>query len=207
VQRQAIGDVSGVGAHEDDGAAPARHDAQADLGEHLSGRGRGGPQNDLDGGPRLAYEASFPTTSTGGAAMSTTTQPTLTPYLTVDGAAELANFYQKAFDATEIARHPAQDGKRLMHLHMKVFGCDLMMSDDFPEMRDGKASTPKALGGTPVTLSLMVPNVDQVWERAVSAGAQVVLPLADQFWGDRYGQVRDPAGHLWALYTPGKKQS
>jgi len=77
----------------------------------------------------------------------------------------------------------------------------VMMSDDFPEFNEGKSSTPEALGGSPVTIHLNLPDVDTVWQQAVDAGATVTMPLADQFWGDRYGQIVDPFGHRWSLST------
>jgi PhnB protein len=82
-----------------------------------------------------------------------------------------------------------------------------MLCDDFPEMRGGAARDPKALGGSAVTLHLALPDVDAVFERAVAAGASVTMPLADQFWGDRYGKLRDPFGHEWSLATPKQPKS
>jgi PhnB protein len=77
----------------------------------------------------------------------------------------------------------------------------VMMSDDFPEFADGRSSTPEALGGSPVTIHLNLADVDAAWQRAVDAGATVTMPLEDQFWGDRYGQLTDPFGHRWSLAT------
>ena len=82
-----------------------------------------------------------------------------------------------------------------------------MLADDFPEMSDGKSMTPKALGGTPVTVHLTVTDVETRFQQAVDAGATVVMPLADQFWGDRYGMVRDPFGHQWSLGQPVREVS
>jgi PhnB protein len=76
-----------------------------------------------------------------------------------------------------------------------------MMSDDFPEMNGGQCRTPKQIGGTPVTIHLDLPDVDVTWQRAIAAGATVVMPLDDMFWGDRYGVVEDPFGHRWSLAT------
>lgn len=121
----------------------------------------------------------------------------MTPYLTVSNAAAAIDFYKKAFGAEEIARHAAPDGKRLMHAHLKVMGMDLMLSDDFPEHM-GRSRTPEAFGGSPVTLHLHTDDVNTLWENAVAAGAKVTMPLADQFWGDRYGQFTDPFGHSWS---------
>ncbi len=122
---------------------------------------------------------------------------TLTPYLTVSNAAAAIDFYKKAFGATELVRHQAPDGKRLMHAHLKVLGMDMMLSDDFPEHM-GSSRTPETFGGSPVTLHLHTDDVNTLWENAVAAGAKVIMPLADQFWGDRYGQFTDPFGHSWS---------
>jgi PhnB protein len=121
----------------------------------------------------------------------------LTPYLTVSDAAAAIEFYKKAFGAEEVARHSAPDGKRLMHVHLKVLGKDLMFADDFPEHM-GRSRTPEALGGSPVTLHLQTEDVDSLWANALAAGAKVTMPLKDQFWGDRYGQFTDPFGHSWS---------
>lgn len=128
--------------------------------------------------------------------------PPITPYLTVDNAEEAITFYQRAFGAELHAKHHTPDKQKIMHAALTINGALIMLCDDFPEMRDDKSSrTPKGLGGSPVTLHLDLTDVDAVFERAVKAGATVTMPLADQFWGDRYGQLRDPFGHSWSLAT------
>jgi PhnB protein len=124
----------------------------------------------------------------------------VTPYLTVHGAADAIEFYKRAFGATEVMRLPADDGKRLMHAHIRVNGADVFMCDDFPEY--GNAFDGEAKG---VTLHLSVDDADAWFERAVAAGAKVTMPLSDQFWGDRFGQVRDPFGHSWSIGAPIEK--
>jgi PhnB protein len=94
-----------------------------------------------------------------------------------------------------------------VHAALNVNGSMIMLNDDFPEYADGKSTTPKALGGTPVTIHLQVTDVDTAFQRAVDAGATVIAPLEDQFWGDRYGVVRDPFGHHWSLGQPVRKVS
>lgn len=122
----------------------------------------------------------------------------LTPYLTVSNAAAAIDFYKKAFGAEELRRHAAPDGNRLMHAHLRIHGSDLMLADDFPEHMGSR--TPEKFGGSPVTLHVHVEkDVDQIWSNAVAAGAKVTMPLADQFWGDRYGQFTDPFGHSWSV--------
>jgi PhnB protein len=122
----------------------------------------------------------------------------ITPYLTVKGAKAAVEFYQRAFDAVEFYRQPAEDGERLLHSHLGINGSSVMLSDDFPEFRGG-AEAPPPSG---VTLHLLVDDADRWFERAVEAGCTVTMPLADQFWGDRYGQVRDPFGHSWSIGAP-----
>jgi PhnB protein len=122
----------------------------------------------------------------------------VTAHLTIrDGkAADAIDFYSRAFGAEEIGRHMAEDGKRIMHSHLKLNGGSLMLNDDFPEF-GGTASPP---GST--VLHLQVPDADAAWNRALEAGASEHFPLADQFWGDRYGQVKDPFGFTWSIGAP-----
>ena len=123
---------------------------------------------------------------------------TLTPHLTMKDAAAAIEFYKKAFGAVELERHNGPDGKSIMHATLKIGDSRFMLNDEFPEM-GGKG--PLALGGTPVTLHVAVEAVDEAFARAVAAGAKVTMPLADMFWGDRYGQLEDPFGHKWSLAT------
>ncbi|MDV3129798.1 VOC family protein [Mycobacterium sp. 21AC1] len=133
--------------------------------------------------------------------------PAVSPMLVVDDAAAAIDFYVKAFGATELGRVPAPDGKRLFHAALRINGALVMLNDDFPEHADGKSSTPKSLGGTPVTIHLTVTDVDAKFQQAVDAGATVVMPLEDMFWGDRYGEVQDPFGHRWSLGQPVREVS
>lgn len=126
-------------------------------------------------------------------------QPTFAPYLVVSNAAAAIDFYKKAFGAVELVRHPAPGTDKLMHAHLVIHGGHVMLSDDFSSQMGGKSETPESLGGSPVTFHLHVENADSTWEQAVSAGAQITMPLEDQFWGDRYGQLRDPFGHKWSI--------
>lgn len=133
--------------------------------------------------------------------------PAVLPHLTVDDGAAAIDFYVKAFDGVELGRVPGPDGKKLFHAAIQINGSTVMLNDDFPEMNDGKSSTPTALGGTPVTIHLVVDDVDTKFQRAIDAGATVVMPVADQFWGDRYGLLRDPFGHQWSLGQPMREVS
>jgi PhnB protein len=133
-------------------------------------------------------------------------QPAVLPHLVVDDAAAAIDFYVKAFDAVEHGRVPGPDGK-LIHAALAINGSTVMLNDDFPEMSGGKSMTPKALGGTPVTVHLVVTDVDKKFQHAVDAGATVVVPLQDQFWGDRYGVLQDPFGHQWSMGQPVREVS
>jgi PhnB protein len=123
---------------------------------------------------------------------------TLTPHLVVKGASEAIEFYKRAFGAEELARMPGPDGKGIMHAALKIGDSRLFLVDEFPEMG---CVGPQALGGSPVTIHIFVEDVDAIFNQAVSAGAEVRMPLMDAFWGDRYGQLIDPFGHKWSLAT------
>jgi PhnB protein len=138
--------------------------------------------------------------------MAIEVQPAVSPHLTVDDAAAAIDFYVKAFGAEELGRVPGPDGK-LIHAAVNINGFTVMLHDDFPEMTDGKSTTPKSLGGTPVTIHLTVTDVDSKFQRAVDAGATAVMPLEDMFWGDRYGELRDPFGHVWSMGQPMREVS
>lgn len=121
---------------------------------------------------------------------------TITPHLVVRNAVEAIDFYRKALGAEAKGIHKTPDG-RVMHAELKIGDSMLFLADEFPGM--GNCSSPQMLGGTCVTLNLYSNNVDQLFNQAVSAGATVIMPLSNQFWGDRYGQIKDPFGHIWAL--------
>ena len=133
--------------------------------------------------------------------MAIAVEPALSPHLVVDDVAAAIDFYVKAFDAVEVVRVPRPDGK-LVHASVRINGFLVMLNDDLPEMSGGRSMTPPALGGTPVTIHLTVTDVDAAFQRALDAGATVVVPLDEQFWGDRYGKVADPFGHHWSLAQP-----
>ena len=128
----------------------------------------------------------------------------VTPYLTIRErrGSQAADWYARAFGAQEMHRMPAEDGVRLMHCHLIINGGSVMLSDDFPEYHS-LVEAPPAHG---VTLHLQVDDADAWWARAIAAGAEVRMELADQFWGDRYGQLKDPFGHMWSIGSPVKKE-
>ena len=123
-------------------------------------------------------------------------EPGVIPALSLIGAAKAIDFYKQAFDATELARMPAEDGERLMHAHIHINGGSVMLSDTFPEM--GMQHQPSSS----FVMQLLVPDAQVWWDRAVAAGCEVVMPLEKQFWGDIWGQLKDPFGVHWAFNQP-----
>jgi PhnB protein len=122
---------------------------------------------------------------------------TVTPYLAVDDAAEAIEYYTKAFGAKERVRMETPDGK-VGHAELEVGDSLVMLSDPFPQ---ASTKPPNELGGTSVSVFMYVEDVDAVVKQAVDAGATVSMEVADQFWGDRFGSVKDPFGHLWSIAT------
>lgn len=122
---------------------------------------------------------------------------TVTAHIVCEGASDAIAFYKKAFNAQELARLPGPNGK-VMHAAIRIGDSVVMLMDDFPEWG---SLGPKALKGSPVTLHLYVTDVDASMKQAEAAGATVAMPVADMFWGDRYGQVIDPFGHRWSIAT------
>jgi PhnB protein len=120
---------------------------------------------------------------------------TLTPTLVVDNSKAAIEFYKKAFGATNEELCMSPDGK-CMHAEIKIGDSILMLNDEF---KDFGCMSAKSLGASPQSIYMYVENVDQTFENAVKAGATVTMPLTDQFWGDRYGQVQDPFGHKWSI--------
>jgi PhnB protein len=121
---------------------------------------------------------------------------TLTAHLVVKGASQAIEFYKKAFGAEELGRLTGPNGNSVMHADLKIGDSHIFLVDEFPEM---DCRGPESIGGTPVTIHMYVEDVDAAFAKAVTAGAKVQMPLADMFWGDRYGVVTDPFGHSWSL--------
>lgn len=119
---------------------------------------------------------------------------TITAHLSIKGAERAIDFYQKAFGAVVLFVHKMADGK-VMHATLKIGDSKLMLADEWP----GGTPSAATLGGSPVVLNVYVEDVDALWNQAVAAGAKVTMPLDNQFWGDRYGQLKDPFGLTWAL--------
>jgi uncharacterized glyoxalase superfamily protein PhnB len=122
---------------------------------------------------------------------------TLSPHIIVSDAAKAIEFYKQAFGGQEVTRHLMPDGKTVMHAQIKIGNSILMLGGEFPPM----CLSPKARGGTSVTMHLYVEDADAVFNRAVKAGCTVRMPVSDMFWGDRYGAVEDPFGHSWSIAT------
>jgi len=121
----------------------------------------------------------------------------VTPHLVCAEARKAIDFYKKAFGAQEEGCMPGPDGK-VMHAMIRVNGSPIMLADEFPQWG---SLGPKSLKGSPVTIHLYVEDADAFVKRAVDAGAKVTMPVAEQFWGDRYGKIEDPFGHHWSVGT------
>jgi PhnB protein len=119
----------------------------------------------------------------------------ITPHIVVRGAGPAAEWYQQAFGAEERGRIPVPGGK-FMQIELWFGDSAVMLADEFPE---AGVLSPQTIGGNPVVLHFSTENVEALWERAIEAGAEIVQPLQEQFWGDRYGQIRDPFGYRWGL--------
>jgi PhnB protein len=136
--------------------------------------------------------------------MSTKVKPipdefhTITPYLTVKGAAQAIDFYKRAFGATERFRFAGPDGKTIGHAEIVIGDSILMMADESPSMGN---RSPQSFGGTPVSLLIYLEDVDAAYKRAIDAGAKVKMPVEDKFYGERAGCLEDPFGHQWTLMT------
>jgi PhnB protein len=122
---------------------------------------------------------------------------TITPYLAVDDASEAIEFYKRAFSAKEQGRMEGPDGK-IAHAELEIGDSKVMLSDPFPQF---STRPPKELGGTSVSVFMYVEDVDAFVKQAVDAGATVEMEVEDQFWGDRFGTVTDPYGHMWSIAT------
>jgi len=121
---------------------------------------------------------------------------TLSIHLTVNGAAKYIEFLKQAFDAVELTRSASPDG-RLLNASVRIGDSVMMLNDVFPEF-GGK---PIALDQAPIRLTLYLPDADAAWAKSLKAGCSVTMPIREQFWGDRYGEVRDPCGFVWAIAT------
>jgi len=123
----------------------------------------------------------------------------VTPYLVIKGAAQAIDYYKKVFGATEVMRMPGPEGK-IGHAELQIGNSRIMLADENPNMGQGHSSA-TTVGGSPVSLYVYLPDVDQVVQRATAEGAKVLRPVEDQFYGDRTGFIQDPFGHLWGVAT------
>jgi PhnB protein len=121
----------------------------------------------------------------------------ITPYLAVDDAAEAIEYYKEVFGAKERVRMDAPDG-RIGHAELEIGDSLVMLADAFPQFA---TRSPKELGGTSVSVFMYVEDVDALVKKAADAGATITMEVADQFWGDRFGSVKDPFGHVWSIAT------
>jgi len=121
----------------------------------------------------------------------------VTPYLSIKGAAAAIDFYKEVFGATELFRMAGPEGK-IGHAEIKIGNSPIMLADEYPEM---EFVSPQTLGGTPIGLMIYVDDVDTMFKQAISSGAKEIKPLQNQFYGDRSGTLRDPFGHVWTVAT------
>lgn len=122
----------------------------------------------------------------------------VTPHLTLKNAKQAIEFYKRAFDAKVLGLFPGPDGKSTMHAQIRIGDSILMMGDEMPNQGCQSAET---LGTSPVSLYIYLPNVDAAFKQAVAAGATVIMPVMDAFWGDRCGTLKDPFGYSWTIAT------
>jgi PhnB protein len=123
---------------------------------------------------------------------------TVSPYLTVRDASRAIDFYREAFGAEELLRMPSPDGSMLFHAELEIGSSRIFLADEIPGMG---SPSPQTLKATPVTLQVYVEDADALFRRALRAGAKIQTPMEDTFWGDRYGRLEDPFGHVWAIAT------
>jgi PhnB protein len=123
---------------------------------------------------------------------------TITPGIVVRSAADAIDFYKRALGAEELVRMPGPDGRGIMHAELKIGDSIIFVSDENPQ---SPAKSPQTLGGSSVVLNVYVPDVDTTFKKAVDAGGKQGMPVADQFWGDRYGTFTDPFGYSWGVGT------
>lgn len=130
--------------------------------------------------------------------------PPVEPHICVKGGLEAIAFYEKAFGANNTFKQLAEDGKRVLHANLHLFGGSIMMHDEFPEY-GGDMLSPASRGGASIAIHINLPNardVNAAVDRAVKAGATLIMPVEDTFWKARYGRIRDPFGHVWAFSAP-----
>jgi uncharacterized glyoxalase superfamily protein PhnB len=129
---------------------------------------------------------------------------TVTASLIVRNGENAIEFYKKAFGAQELYRFPGLDGKGVMHSELKIGNSRIMLSDEMPREN---CRSPQSLGGTGIYIYMYVEDADATFNKAVAAGATPTMPLMDSFWGDRFGQIQDPFGHIWGIATHKKDMS
>ncbi len=129
---------------------------------------------------------------------------TITASLIVKQAANAIEFYKKAFGAQELYRFPGPDGKSIMHAELNIGNSRIMLSEEAPQMN---CRSPQSLGGTGIYIYMYVDDADTTFNKAVAAGAKPTMQIADMFWGDRFGQIQDPFGHIWGIATHKKDMS
>jgi len=153
-----------------------------------------------------AKKKKAPAAPTKRAKLSAKEYAPLAPYLRINGAREAIEFYKKAFNASVRMLMDADDKHRVMHADLIINGGEIMLSDPFPEFGTAVTTPPAEAKTTTVSVHLQVNDADKWWKRATDAGCSVLMPLADQFWGDRFGMIKDPYGHVWSIASKIKKK-
>jgi PhnB protein len=125
----------------------------------------------------------------------------ITPHLVINNGVEAIEFYKRAFGAVVIYRYNGPDNKSIIYVKLRIGDSPILLSDEFPDIEGISCRSPKSVGGSTVVIHIYTEDVDKLFNQAISAGATVITPVTDMFWGDRYGQLMDPYGHFWSIAT------
>ena len=125
----------------------------------------------------------------------------ITPHLVVNNGIDAIEFYKRAFGAVVVYRYNGPDDKSTIYVKLRIGDSPVLLSDEFPDTEGMSCRSPKSIGGSTVVIHIYTEDVDKLFNQAISAGATVITPLTDMFWGDRYGQLMDPYGHFWSIAT------
>jgi len=125
----------------------------------------------------------------------------ITPHLVVNNGVDAIEFYKRAFGAVVLYRYNGPDNKSIIYVKLRIGDSPVLLSDDFPDTEGISCRSPKSIGGSTVVIHIYTEDVDKLFNQAISAGATVITPVTDMFWGDRYGQLMDPYGHFWSIAT------
>jgi len=125
----------------------------------------------------------------------------ITPHLVVNNGVDAVEIYKRAFGAVVVYRYNGPDDKSIIYVKLRIGDSPVLLSDEFPDTEGISCRSPKSIGGITVVIHIYTEDVDKLFNQAISAGATVITPVTDMFWGDRYGQLMDPYGHFWSIAT------